>query len=79
MIPPYTYAAARMAEERRSETLRNGELAHLISIARPARAGRTIGLLARAGSLLTAVEGRLRESCVLFWSRSPACAMDNVS
>jgi hypothetical protein len=75
MIPPYTYAAARLADERRNDTMRHGELAHLISRAKPVRYGLGDRLLARAESLLTVAGDRLQESCVLFWSRSPACVM----
>ena len=75
MIPPYTYAAGRMAEARTSDTLRHGELAHLISRAKPIRPGINNRLLARVDRLVAAVTDPLRESCVLFWSRSPACVM----
>ncbi len=75
MIPPYTYAAARMAENRTNDTLRHGELARLISRAKPIRPAMGGRLLARVDRLLAVVTDPLRESCALFWSRSPACVM----
>lgn len=73
MIPPYTYAAARLAEERTKDTLRQGELAHLLRHAKPARFGPMDRLAARLGGLLTAAGGRLRERCDLFWNTTGAC------
>lgn len=37
MLPPYTYAKGRLAEERRQDVLREGEHARLMRRARPVR------------------------------------------
>lgn len=73
MIPPYTYAAARRAEEHANDTMREGELAHLLKISRLARFGLVDWLLARAGRLLASIGESLRERCTLFLNSSGAC------
>jgi hypothetical protein len=60
MIPPYTYAAGRLAEERARDTMRDGEHARLMRMARPARAGPMDRLLARVGRLLVSVGQQLQ-------------------
>lgn len=73
MIPPHTYAAARRAEERTNDTMRDGELAHLLKSAKPARFGITDWILARAGSLVASLGEKLRERCTLFLDAAGAC------
>jgi hypothetical protein len=52
MIPPYTYVAARQAEERMNDTMRDGEHARLMRRATPVRCGPMNRILARIGDLL---------------------------
>jgi hypothetical protein len=59
MIPPYTYAAGRRAEERQSDTMRDGEHARVMRMAKPVRRGRTDTIAARVGSLLASVRRKL--------------------
>ena len=61
MIPPYTYAAARLAEERMKDTMRHGEHARLIRMGKPARCGPADRALARIGDLLVAGGRMLQE------------------
>lgn len=58
ILPPYTYASGRLAEERRQESMRDGEHAYLLRVARLARPKPTGGVLFRLGCLLArAAEG----------------------
>jgi hypothetical protein len=52
MIPPHTYARARLAEERRADVMRDGELAALIRMGRPAKCGVLDKLMAALGERL---------------------------
>lgn len=52
MMPPYAYAAGRLAEERMAEPMRDGEHARLMRMARPVKRGPGHGLWARVGGLL---------------------------
>jgi hypothetical protein len=60
MIPPYTYAAGRLAEEHVQQRARDGEHAHLTRVARPVRRGRTHPVLARIGAWLMSAGERLQ-------------------
>ena len=68
MIPPHTYARARLAEERRADILRDGELAALIRTSKPAKRRVTDRLMAALGerlaSLGEALQARHRPSSV---------------
>lgn len=55
MIPPYTYAAGRLAEERMADVMRDGEHARLMHMARPAKLGWRDRLLAALGDRLAAL------------------------
>jgi hypothetical protein len=61
MLPPYTYAAGRLAEEQAKDFLREGEHARLMRMARPVRRGPICKLLASVGRLLVRSGERLRE------------------
>lgn len=63
MIPPYTYAAGRLAEERTRDVLREGEHARLMRMARPIRRGHMDRLLARVGRVLVWSGEQLRARC----------------
>jgi hypothetical protein len=66
MMPPYTYAAGRTAEERREDAIRRNEQARLMHTASPVRRGATHRLMARSGrpSGLTGAGGQTRASAV---------------
>ncbi len=63
MIPPYTYVAGRLAEERTQDILREGEHARLMRMARPIRRGQIDRLLARVGQVLVWSGEQLRARC----------------
>ena len=63
MIPPYTYAAGRLAEERSRDVLREGEHARLMRTARPIRLGQIDRMLARVGRVLVWTGEQLRARC----------------
>ncbi len=63
MMPPYTYVAGRLAEERAKDILREGEHARLMSMARPIRRGQIDRLLARVGQMLVWSGEQLRARC----------------
>jgi len=52
MIPPYTYAAGRMAEERREDAIRMHAHTRLMHKARPVSRKPLYRLVARIGDLL---------------------------
>lgn len=64
MIPPYTYIAGRMAEERRHDVLRDGEHAYLMRRAKPVKISLYGRALARASDILIATGEKLQEHCV---------------
>ena len=60
MLPPYTYAAGRLAEERAKDAMREGEHARLLRMARPVKRGPMDRLMAKLGGLLITQGEQLR-------------------
>jgi len=63
MLPPYTYAAGRLAEERAQDVMREGEHARLVRAARLVKPGPMDRFLARLGNMLVTNGERLRARC----------------
>jgi len=60
MIPPYTYVAGRLAEERRKDVMREGEHARLMRRARPVRRRAANRFIVSVGDLLVSTGEQLR-------------------
>ena len=65
LMPPYSYAKGRQAEEQRQESQHLDERAHLTRIAGPARFTLMDKVMARTGDLLIAIGQELHEQCGL--------------
>lgn len=60
MLPPYTYARGRLAEERARDVIREGGLARVMRTAKPVKHGRLDHPMTRFGDLLVSYGERLR-------------------